>query len=424
MFLTLLSFALLSQAPASPVDTAVRRELPRVIETRRTIHAHPELGEREVETAKLVAARLRELGFEVREGVAKTGVIGVLKGGQPGGCVAWRADMDALPVTEQTALPFKSTRTDTFDGKEVGVMHACGHDVHTAVGLGVAAVLADPAVRKDIRGSVLFLFQPAEESLPDPGIHGAERMVAEGALENPKPDAVFGLHCGPHLEVGTIGVRAGGALAAADEVKITIKGKQSHGAYPQFSIDPIVVASHIVLALQNINAREVDTRETLALTIGKIEAGNRFNIIPEKAELLGTLRTHDEKVRERVQQRIREIATGTATVFGATADVQIRSFTPVTWNDPALLTRMRPSLEVAIGKANVVDDKPVMGAEDFAFYAQKVPGLYVFLGVAPKGKPAPGMLHTPTFDPDEGCIEVGVRAATRLILDALASSSR
>jgi amidohydrolase len=422
MSFVLLCCALSLQASASPVDAAIRRELPRVVETRRTIHAHPELGEREVETAKLVAARLRELGIEVREGVAKTGVVGVLKGGKPGGCVAWRADMDALPVVEQTSLPFKSTRKDNFDGKEVGVMHACGHDVHTSIALGVAAVLADPSVRKEISGSVLFLFQPAEESLPDPGIHGAERMVAEHAIDDPKPSAVFGLHCGPHLEVGTIGIHPGGALAAADEVKITISGKQSHGSTPQYGIDPIVVASHIVLALENINAREVDTRDTMVLTFGKIEGGNRFNIIPEKCELLGTLRTHDEKVQAHIQQRIREIATGTAQTFGAKADVAIRTFTPVTWNDPALMSRMRPTLEAAVGKANVIDDKPVMGAEDFAFYAKKAPGLFFFLGVAPKGKPAPGMLHTPTFDPDEGCMEVGLRAATSLILNALADS--
>jgi amidohydrolase len=424
MLLSSFFIALPLPPSSSALDAAIARELPRVVETRRRIHEHPELGEREVETAKLVAARLRELGLDVREGVAKTGVIGVLKGGKPGPCVAWRADMDALPVVEQTSLPFKSTRKDTWDGKEVGVMHACGHDVHTSVALGVAAVLSDPAVKKDLHGSVLFLFQPAEESLPDPGLHGAERMVAEGAIDDPKPSAVFGLHCGPHLEVGTIGVHPGGALAAADEVKITITGKQTHGASPQLGIDPIVVASHVVLALENINAREIDTRDTLALTIGKIEGGNRFNIIPDKCELLGTLRTHDEKVQARVQQRIREIATGTAQTFGATAEVAIRAFTPATWNDPALLARLRPALEAAIGKANVIDDKPVMGAEDFAFYAKKVPGLYFFLGVAPKGKPAPGMLHTPTFDPDEGCMETGVRAATAILVNELGLSER
>lgn len=404
------------------LTAAIAREVPRSVAIRRQIHEHPELGEREVETAKLVAARLRELGLTVREGVAKTGVVGVLKGGLPGGCAAWRADMDALPVTEETGLPFRSTRKDTWDGKDVGVMHACGHDVHTSVALGVAAVLADPAVRKDLHGTVLFLFQPAEESLPDPGLHGAARMIAEGALDDPKPDAVFGLHCGPHLEVGTIGVRAGGALAAADQIRITIHGKQTHGAQPELGIDPIVVASHIVLALENIPAREVDTRETIVLTFGKIEAGNRFNIIPEKAELLGTLRTHDPKIQERAHVRIREIAEGTAKTFGATAEVEIREFTPVTWNDPGLVTRMRPVLEAAmLDKANVIDDKPVMGAEDFAFYGKRAPGLFFFLGVAPKGKPAPGQLHTPTFDPEEGCIEVGIRAAGRLLVSYLGS---
>jgi len=418
----------LASSPSSlgnpALDAAIARELPRTVEIRRRIHEHPELGEREVETAKLVAARLRELGLVVREGVAKTGVVGVLTGGQPGGCAAWRADMDALPVVEQTALPFKSTKKELWDGKEVGVMHACGHDVHTAVALGVAAVLADPAVRKDLRGTVVFLFQPAEESLPDPGLHGAARMIAEGALADPAPAAVFGLHCGPQLEVGTIGVRAGGALAAADQIRITVVGKQTHGAQPELGIDPIVVASHIVLALENIPAREIDARETLVLTIGKIEAGNRFNIIPERAELLGTLRTHDPKVQARAHERIREIAEGTAKTFGATAEVEIREFTPVTWNDPALLARTRPALELALGKANVIDDKPVMGAEDFAFYGAKAPGLFFFLGVAPKGKAPPGQLHTPTFDPDEGCIEVGLRAATGILTSDPAARPR
>jgi len=397
----------------------IARELPRTVAFRRTIHANPELGEREKETAKLVAARLKELGLAVREGVAGTGVVGVLEGGKPGPCVAWRADMDALPVTERTGLPFASTKKDQWEGKEVGVMHACGHDLHTAVGLGVAGVLADPAVRKDLRGKVLFLFQPAEESLPTPGPHGAERMIEEGAIDDPKPAAVFGLHCGPALEVGTIGVRAGGALAAADQVRITITGKQSHGSSPELGIDPIVVASHVVLALENIPAREIDARDTVVLTIGKIEAGSRFNIIPETAELLGTLRTHDEKLQEKIHRRIREIAEGTAKTFGASAEVEIRKMTPVTRNDPELVARMRPALEAAIGKENVIEDRPVMGAEDFAFFAQKAPGLYFFLGVAPKGKPAPGMLHTPTFDPDEGAIEMGMKAATRLIVEAL-----
>jgi amidohydrolase len=412
-------FAALTNVLDDSLAAGIARELPRTVAIRRTIHANPELGEREVLTAKLVAARLRELGLEVREGIAGTGVVAVLQGGQPGGCVAWRADMDALPVTERTGLPFASTKKDAWEGKEVGVMHACGHDVHTAIGLGVAAVLADPAVRKDLRGKVLFLFQPAEESLPTPGAHGALRMIQEGAVDDPKPEAFFGLHCGPQLEVGTIGVRAGGALAAADQVRIVITGKQSHGSSPELGIDPIVVASHIVLALENIPAREVDARETLVLTIGKIEAGSRFNIIPETAELLGTLRTHDEKLQERVHQRIREIAEGTAKTFGASAEVEIRKFTPVTWNDPELVARMRPALEAALGKANVIDDRPVMGAEDFAFFREKGPLLYFFLGVAPKGKPAPGMLHTPTFDPDEGAIEVGLRAATKLIVEAL-----
>ena len=408
------------------VDLApvVERELPRVREMRRAIHARPELGEREHETAKLVAARLRELGLEVREGVAATGVVALLRGGAPGPTVAWRADMDALPVVEENDLPFKSTRKDVWDGKEVGVMHACGHDVHTAVALGAAAVLAAPEVRATLAGNVLFLFQPAEEGVPEPGLHGAARMLAEGAFADPRPSAIFGLHVSPQVAVGDVTLRPGGALAATDELRITIVGKQTHGAYPEQGVDPIVVASHVVIALMEIPAREVDARETIVLTFGKIEGGNRFNIIPGKVELVGTLRTHDEKIQDAVHARIETVAKSIAEAFRARAEVEIRRHTPVTRNDPELYERMLPSLVAELGKERVGLEKPHMGGEDFALYAREVPGFFYWLGVTDPAVGMRGMVHTPLFVADERCLAVGVRTASRLLVDYLASASR
>lgn len=406
--------------PSAPdLDALVARELPRVVETRRRIHAHPELGERETETSKLVAARLRELGLEVREGIAVTGVLGILKGGRPGPTVAYRADMDALPILEETGLPFQSTRKDTWDGKEVGVMHACGHDMHTSIGLGLAAVLADPSVRGELAGSVLFVFQPAEEGVPRPGPYGAARMLEEGAFADPRPAAIFGLHVNPQVDLGSVAVRPGNALAAADELKITIRGKQTHGAYPEQGVDPIVAACNVVLALQEIVAREVDARETIVLTFGKIEGGNRFNIIPEKVELVGTLRTHDEAIRERVHRRIEEIAGSIAGAYRARAEVEIKKQTPVTRNDPALYARMKPSLESAVGAANVHDVLPHMGGEDFGCFAREVPGLFYWLGVTDPKVGMKGMIHTPKFDPDERALGIGLKTSARLILDYL-----
>ena len=407
---------LLAAAPARrDLSASIRAAVPdaaaRAVELRRAIHAHPELGEREHETASLVAERLRELGYDVRTGVAGTGVVATLAGGRPGPVVAWRADMDALPITEETGLPFASTRTDTWGGKEVGVMHACGHDVHTAIALGVAEVLAGEDVRAELPGTVKLLFQPAEEGVPHDRPYGAQRMVQEGALEDPRPDAVLGLHGTPYLEVGQVAALAGPALAAADRFTIRVEGKQTHGAYPQDGVDPILVASHVVIALQAIASREVDTRQSVVVSVGKVEAGNRFNVIPASATLVGTIRTHEPAVRTRVHERVRAIAEGVAAAYRASAEVTFQGMTPATHNDPALRDRALPALIDAVGQEQLVSQLPSMGGEDFAHLANEVPGLYLFLGVAPPGEAGTMALHTPTFSPDEGAIEVGIRTA-------------
>jgi amidohydrolase len=397
------------------IDAAIARVEPRVVQLRRTIHANPELGEREHDTAALAAKELRELGLEVETGIAGTGVVAVLKGGKPGSVVAWRADMDALPITEATGLPFASTKRDTWEGREVGVMHACGHDMHTAIALGIARVLSDESVRAELPGTVVFLLQPAEEGLPDPGTHGAPRMIDEGALRDPSPRAIFGLHVDPNLQVGTAAAIPGGALAASDRFEITIRGKGSHGAYPHLGIDPIVIASHMVLALQTISARNIDPRDSVVVTVGQIAAGNRYNVIPETAEIIGTVRTHDERVQARVHERLEELAVGVAKAHEATADVKLSRGNPVTVNDPRLFGQMRPVLAEVLGEDNVIADRPHMGAEDFSYYAREIPGLYYFIGVGNRKKRIGAMTHTPQFVADEDAIAVGLRTGTALL---------
>ncbi len=410
--------------PAGAQDEALRgaleRVLPRVVAWRRAIHAAPELGEREHRTAALVARELAALGLEVQTGVGGTGVVALLRGAAPEPIVCWRADMDALPIEERTGLPFASAARDTWDGALVGVMHACGHDLHVAIALGAASVLADPAVRAALPGSVLFVFQPAEEGLPDDLPHGAQRMLAEGAFEEHRPRAAFGLHVDPLLAVGQVGLIPGGALAAVDRFRVVVHGKQAHGAHPQEGVDPIVAASSLVLALQTIASRNVDPQDAVVVTVGKLAAGNRFNVIPESAELLGTIRTHDERVQALVHERLRALATSVCAGFGARAEVEIRTITPVTRNDPALAERMRPSLAAVVGAENVVAERPHMGGEDFAFFAREVPGLYLFLGTSDFSKGAPAMIHTPAYAPEEGALEVGLACAVRVLQDALA----
>lgn len=416
----LLTFLAQSPAPvmanplAAEVDKLVAEIEPEVVAWRRDFHQHPELGMAETRTAGVIAAELRKLGYEVTTGVGGTGVVGVLRGGKPGPVVALRADMDGLPVTEQVELPFKSTVRTTWKGQEVGVMHACGHDNHMAIQLGTAAVLA--RLRERLPGTVKLLFQPAEEG---PG--GAAPMIAAGVLEEPAVDAIFGLHVFPY-PVGTVVYRPGPLMASADEFVIRIQGRQTHGAIPWGGIDPIVVGSEIVLALQTIVSRSVDiTTAPAVVTVGRFTAGNRANIVPESAELEGTVRAFDEKVRTMIHERIRTIATNIAESAGATATVEFGLGYPVTRNDPALTERMLPTLRRVVGEPSVVLGPLTGTAEDFSYFQQKVPGFFFFLGVTPRGAdPTRAAInHSPLFFADESALPIGVRLMSNLALDYL-----
>src|SRR5438093_4254947 len=404
------------------LDSAAANVESKVIECRRDIHQHPELGNRETRTSKLIADRLRELGIEVKTPIAHTGVVGILKGGKPGRVVALRADMDALPVTEQVDVPFKSTVRTTYNGQEVGVMHACGHDAHVAILLGVAEVLA--SIRNELPGTVVFLFQPAEEGAPQGEEGGAALMVKEGALDNPKVDAVFGLHVTSRYPVGEIAYRPGAELAAVDSFRINVHGKQTHGAYPWLGVDPIVVASQIVLALQLIPSRQLDVSLAPAVvTVGAIHGGVRNNIIPDDVEMLGTIRSLDEKMRTDIHRRIKRTAEEIASSAGAKADVTIETGYPVTYNDPKLTEQMAPTLRRLTPDVEVVN--PTLGAEDFSFYQQKVPGLFFFLGTRPKNQTADEAAsnHSPLFYVDESGLGLGIRAMAHVAVDYLRSAA-
>jgi amidohydrolase len=419
----LLSAALVAAATAATAQDEADRLAaalePKVIEWRRDIHQNPELGNREFRTAKLVADHLRALGVEVQTGVAHTGVVGVLRGAKPGPVVALRADMDALPVTEEVDVHFASKVRTQWAGKETGVMHACGHDTHVAILMGVAEVLA--GLKPQLAGTVKFIFQPAEEGPPPGEEGGAALMVKQGVMDDaPKPEVIFGLHIGSMYEVGTIGYRPGAAMAAADILRITVKGRQTHGSAPWAGIDPIVVASQIVLGLQTIVSRQINiSKEPAVVTIGGIDGGNRFNIVPDKVEMVGTVRTFDEALRDDVHRRIRLTAENIAEAAGATAEVVIEKPYAVTINDPALTQRMLPTLKRVAGEQNVILRDRVMGAEDFSFFAQRVPGMFIFLGGSPKGIDLTRVAynHSPRFFIDESALLLGVRALTHLTLD-------
>ncbi len=347
----------------------------KVVGWRRDFHQHPELGNREFQTAGKIAAHLQSLGIEVKTGVGKTGVVGLLKGGKPGPVVALRADMDGLPVTERVDVPFKSEARTEYNGQQTGVMHACGHDSHVAILMGVAEVLA--SVKNDLPGTVKFIFQPAEEGAPAGEEGGAELMVKEGVLQNPTVDAIFGLHINSQTEVGTIKYRPGATMAAVDQYAIKVHGKQTHGAAPWSGVDPIVTASQIVMGLQTIVSRNVTLTDNAAVvTVGALHSGIRQNIIPEEANMIGTIRTFSPDAQKLVHRRINEIATNIAESAGAKADVKIDIMYPVTYNDPALTDRMLPTLEAVAGKKNVQITPAQTGAEDFSFYQQKVPGFF------------------------------------------------
>ena len=412
-----------AQSPLSAATEARIAALePKVIAWRRDIHQHPELGNREFRTAKLVADHLRALGLEVQTGVAHTGVVGLLRGGRPGPVVALRADMDALPVTELTGLPFASKVRAEYNGQEVGVMHACGHDTHVAMLMGVAEALA--AMKNEVPGTVKFVFQPAEEGAPLGEEGGMELMVKEGVLESPKVDAAFALHISSTDAVGAIYYTPGGAYASSDDFRILVRGRQSHGAAPWKSVDPVVTSAHIITALQTIVSRGVDiTRNPAVVTVGKITGGVRSNIIPDSVELIGTLRALTPEDRKLLHERVRAIATNVAESFGATVDVRIplTHGYPVTYNHEGLTQRMLPVLKAVAGPDRVVQLPPETGAEDFSFAAERVPGLYIALGGRPANvseADAPSH-HTPTFMIDESALVLGVRAMTALALGYL-----
>ncbi len=421
---TILLGVVMSRAEAAPsrldrrIDEAADRVEQSVIACRRDIHQHPELGNREFRTSKLVADKLQALRIEIKAGIAHTGVVGVLRGGKPGRVISLRADMDALPVVEQVDLPFASKVKTTYNGQEVGVMHACGHDAHVAILLGVAEVLA--GIRDELPGTVKFIFQPAEEGAPEGEEGGAELMVKEGALDNPKVEAIFGLHVTSRYPVGMIAYRPGGMMAAVDMVKIVVRGKQTHGAYPWLGVDPIIVASQIVLGLQTIPSRQLDSTVAPSIvTIGKIQGGVRNNIIPDEVEMLGTLRSLDKTMREELHQRVKRTAEQIASSAGATAKVTIDTGYPITYNDPKLTEKMAPTLARVAEQSSVVN--PVLGAEDFSFYQEKVPGLFFWIGTRPKSQTAEEAAsnHSPLFYVDESGLKLGVRALANLAVDYL-----
>ncbi|MEE8139079.1 MAG: amidohydrolase, partial [Thermoanaerobaculia bacterium] len=410
---------LLSPAGAQyeELDAAIQRVTPEVIEIRHHLHQNPELSNREVETSKLIAERLRRLGFdEVETGIAHTGVVGVLRGGRPGPVVAVRADMDALPVTEETPYPFRSTQRATYLGQAVGVSHACGHDIHMAVQLGLASVLA--SMRNRLPGTVKFIFQPAEEGAPPGEEGGASLMLQEGVLENPSPSAIFGLHSLWNLEVGKIGYTPGPALAAADHFIITIQGKQAHGASPHLSIDPVVMAAQVVNALQTIRSRNLDPLEPSVITVGLIRGGTRFNIIPGEVHLEGTVRTYNQEIQDQIERRMREILDGITAAAGGSYQLTYDRVTPATVNDLGLTERMVPALAKAIGAENVEVLRPATVAEDFSYFANEIPGLYYRLGTLKPGTTS-GNHHTPDFQADDSAIPVGIKAMAYLVWDYL-----
>ncbi len=392
----------------------------KVLEWRRYLHENPELSNREFNTAKYIAKHLRSLGIEVQEGIAKTGVVGLLKGDIPGRVVALRADMDALPVAERNDLPFKSVVTSEYNGKKTGVMHACGHDTHVAILMGAAAVLSK--MKSEIKGTVKFIFQPAEEGAPKGEEGGAELMVKENVLKNPDVEAIFGLHINSATDVGTIKYKSGGIMAAAQNFEINIKGKQAHGSRPWSGVDPILTAASIIQGLQTIISREAElTKEGAVITVGMINAGIRSNIIPERAKLVGTIRTLDYDMQKFINDRMKEMVSAIGKVHRAEATIEISKGLPITYNHIELTAKMLPTLQRIAGFENVVKISAITGAEDFSFYQQKIPGMYFFLGgksLDVKTEDASGH-HTPDFVIDESGFVLGVKSMTALTLDYL-----
>ncbi|MCA9652636.1 MAG: amidohydrolase [Myxococcales bacterium] len=402
---------------AAEIDRLAAELRPAVIEYRRDLHQHPELGNREHRTAKVIAEHLRRQGWEVREGVAHTGLVAVLQGGRPGPVVALRAEMDALPVKEDNDLPFASKATAIWRGESTPVMHACGHDLHMAIVMGVAELL--PRLRDRLPGTVKLLLQPAEEGAPPGEEGGAALMIAEGALRDPVPEVIFGLHAVPE-PVGDLLVRSGPTMASSDRLRIVVRGEQTHGAYPWRGVDPVTVAAQVVLGLQTIVSRQLDmTRTPSVISIGSIHGGLRSNIIPEEVEMIGTIRTFDPEIREELHRRIRATAEHIAQSAQAEATVTIEAGYPVVDNDPELLERMRPTLARVAGPEHLRERAMVLGAEDFSFYQQQIPGMFFFLGVLPSGTTVEDAAsnHSPRWLADEGALQIGVRAMANLVVD-------
>lgn len=382
----------------------------RVVETRRDIHRHPELGFRETRTAALVASRLRALGFDqVTTGVGVTGVVGLLKGALPGTVVAVRADMDALPIPELNDVPYKSTVPN--------VKHACGHDGHVAMALGVAEVLSK--LRDRLPGTVMFIFQPAEEGDPEGGTTGALRMLHDDLFAGTRPAAIFGLHVLPTLDAGTIGLNSGATMASSDRFTITITGKKTHGAYPHSGVDPVPIAAQVVMALQTIPSRQIDAQQPTVVSVGIINGGNRFNIIADQVTLTGTVRTLSADGPAMVREKMEAIVKGITSSYGATYTLDYKQGAAVTYNDPALTAASKPALEAIVGPERVLDPPPQMGAEDFSYFQKETPGVYFFLGVRNVEKGITAMIHTERFDIDEDVLETGVRAMSTLVADTL-----
>jgi amidohydrolase len=414
----LFSAGLSAQSLPAEYPALVKTVSPKVVEWRRHFHQNPELSNREVNTGNYIADYLVSLGLEVKNHVAKTGVVAVLKGGKPGPVVALRADIDALPVTERVDIPFASKVKTAFNGQTVGVMHACGHDSHIAILMGVATVLKQ--MQKDVPGTVVFLFQPAEEGPPANEEGGAPLMIKEGALDNPKVDAVFGLHIAAGIPVGEIRYKSGSFMASSDWFTIKVKGKGAHGSAPWMGVDAITVSAQIIEGLQHIVSRQMElTKAPVVITVGAIHSGVRSNIIPEECEMIGTIRTLDSKMQKEVHERIKNTAHYIAASSGAVAEVSIDTKTLVTYNDPALVKKSFHSLVAAAGAANVKEIDWVTGSEDFSFYGEKAPAFFFDLGALPKGKDpkTAASHHTPDFYIDEGGFDVGVKAFCQLVFD-------
>jgi amidohydrolase len=409
--IALLLAAAAAAAPDAQIRTAAEALTPRLVETRRDLHMHPELGNRETRTGALVAERLRALGLTVRHPVARTGVVGVLVGGRPGPVVALRADIDALPIPERNDVPYKS--------RNEGVKHACGHDAHTTIVLGAAEVLA--GMRAQLPGTVVFVFQPAEEGPPEGEEGGAPLMIQEGVLSDPPVQAMYGLHMDPTLDVGDLGWSIGPIFASSDRFVIEVDGKKTHGAYPHTGLDPVPVAAELVQALQLVVSRQLDAQDAKVLTIGSIRGGNRFNIIAEQVTLEGTIRSLEADVREGLKERIARTVAGVAAAHGTSARLRwVGEGNPPTVNEAGLTRASLPGLERVYGKARVHEVRPQMGAEDFSAFAERVPALYVKMGVRNQAKGITAMIHTEDFDLDEGVLPLGVRAMATLAWEFLA----